>query len=341
MTPEQRLRAALEAGADRVEFGPDALGTIRSRIGRRRDQGRRLVFRLASVATGLAATVTAVVIGVASCARVPAPEPPPVATTGPSLGPTAGPTTPPGPTGVTVRVPVYAVGRSNPVLYREFRPVVVPADTLTDRIAGAVRLMLASPPLDPDYATAWPAGIGVGPVTLTGSVATVDLTGVDGAAAVRDPALARAAVQQLVWTVTAVAADRGSPLTGVRRDAQRCGAGHPVGGGGRRGADPGRRGRDAGRDLARLTAAGRHGGAQLHRAAGRLCLRGGGPAARAQPGRHGPLGPAGAAERGRAGPGRAMVPLTLPPGVYTVETYAVSQKDGSEQGLDGHRITVR
>ena len=111
--------------------------------------------------------------------------------------------------------------------------------------------MLAGPPLDPDYATAWPAGIGVGrgqrrPAT----VATVDLTGVGDATAIRDPTLARAAVQQLVWTVTAVAADRGAhPDRGpaARRRRRATLWGRRVAGT----ADPGRRARHAGPDLAR------------------------------------------------------------------------------------------
>jgi hypothetical protein len=38
--------------------------------------------------------------------------------------------------------------------------------------------------------------------------------------------------------------------------------------------------------------------------------------------------------------GEATLKLTLAPGRYTIETYFLSAKDGTEQGLDGHRVTV-
>jgi hypothetical protein len=343
MTPEQILREAFEARAERVQFGPDALGTIRGRIARRRGQRRRLLVSIASIGTGVAATVTAVVIGVASCAPVPSPAPPTVGTTGPgpSVGPTPGPTTTAGPSGVAVRVPVYELGRTGaPLLYREFRSTVVPADTLTDRIAGAVGLMLASPPLDPDYTTPWPAGIGVGAVTITDRVATVDLTGVAGATAIQDPAVAQAAVQQLVWTVTAVTADRNTTLTGVRvtlgGSASTTLWGVAVGGALARAdavatlgavwvVSPQQNDVVAGTFSVVLDGA-------VFEAAVRLRIRNGDGTVRSdQP----VLLSAGAPARGGK-----TVALTLPPGTYTVEAYVVSVKDGSEQSLDGHQITV-
>ena len=36
----------------------------------------------------------------------------------------------------------------------------------------------------------------------------------------------------------------------------------------------------------------------------------------------------------------ATVTVTLSSGGYTVEAYVVSQRDGSEQYVDGHQITV-
>jgi hypothetical protein len=33
--------------------------------------------------------------------------------------------------------------------------------------------------------------------------------------------------------------------------------------------------------------------------------------------------------------------LTLPPGLYTLEAFYRSPKDGSEQAIDDHAITVR
>jgi methionine-rich copper-binding protein CopC len=111
-----------------------------------------------------------------------------------------------------VRLPVYYAGTvgGKSVLYREFHDAS-PATSaeLPGRVAEAVRIVLTDRPFDPDYTTSWPAGVGVGGVTFAGGVAAIDLTG---------PAatVAPIAIQQLVWTATAVAADRGVQLDGVR-----------------------------------------------------------------------------------------------------------------------------
>ena len=190
MNPDQ-LRDALEAQAARVEFGPDPLGTIRTRILRR--SRRRIGLRLGWLGGAVTATVAAVVVGVASC-QPPLPPPVPPATTAPAT-PSPTPTTA---AGVAVTVPVYWVGRlgGRSVLYREFRQATVRSDTLPERIAAALRLAVSGPPLDPDYATPWPAGAAVRGVTVDSGVSTVDVS-----VAAPDPV----AVQQLVWTATAVA----------------------------------------------------------------------------------------------------------------------------------------
>jgi len=168
---------------------------------------------LASLATAAAATATAVVVGLASC--VP-PDTAPLQPGAPS-GPVV-PTSPsePAHSVLTAKLPAYYIGvdRGRPVLYREFRTEVLADGSLTDRIRVAVGVMLAGDPLDPNYTSSWPVGASVHSVELNGNVAVVDL----GGASVNsvDPATARAAVQQLVWTVTAVAADHKAPVDGVR-----------------------------------------------------------------------------------------------------------------------------
>jgi len=323
MNPEQ-LREAFEARAGQVRFGPDPLNAIRTRIDRR--ARRRLRIRLASVGGAVVATVAAVVVGVVSCRPVPRPQPlPPIGTTAPSPAvPSPRPTPTVAPT-VGVTVPVYWVGQQagRSVLYREYRAAAVPADTLDARIAAAVGLALSGPPLDPDYATPWPAGATVRNVTVDNGVSTVDLTA---------PAPAPIAVQQLVWTVTAVAADRQTTLSGVRLSVN----GVPQGGVLTRA--------DASTTQAPLWLVSPQQGATVHspftvtldgsvfEAAARLRVRDAtGKVVSDQPVQLS----IGAPQRGQA-----SVTLTLAPGRYTVEAYSVSARDGTEINLDGHDITV-
>ena len=168
---------------------------------------------LASLATAAAATATAVVVGLASCVPPDTAPLQPGAPSGPVV-PTS-PSVPPH-SGVTARLPIYYIGvdRGRPVLFREFHTQTLSEESLTTRIHEAVGIMLDGDAFDPEYASSWPASASVRSVELDGKVAVVDLGGatVNGA----DPATARAAVQQLIWTVTGVAADRKAPLDGVR-----------------------------------------------------------------------------------------------------------------------------
>jgi hypothetical protein len=273
----------------------------------------------ASLATAAAAGVTAVLIGLTSAPPAPGPvgvpsDTPPTAS--------AGPTTP---AGVSDRVPVYFVGTfdGRAVLFREFRPAVVAEDTLVAWLEQAVRLAVAGPAADPDYRSGWPAGVTVGAVSVSDGVATVNLAGPEGGPM---------AVQQLVWTVTAVAADRGAGVAAVR--IVRDGVALP----------------DEVRGPAVDTLApvwlispqqgdtvppefDVHVSGSVFEAAVRVRVRD-------QAGNvvhdDGVLLSAGAPARGEA-----HVPLTLPPGQYTVEVYFVSERDGAEVGADGHAITVR
>jgi hypothetical protein len=105
-------------------------------------------------------------------------------------------------------VPVYYLHTdAKAKLYREYR--TVPRTTAVVR--AAVDAMLHQAPLDPDYRSAWPAATTILGISVSGSVATVDLS----AAARSNTAtetVERQSLQQLVHTVTAAAPS----LTGVR-----------------------------------------------------------------------------------------------------------------------------
>jgi hypothetical protein len=313
---EELLRHALEAEASGVEVSPDALPEIRRRIqaGRARwwvpRPGRGLV-----VAVGAAvAAVAAIAVVVASTGERPSPAPPaasatPAGTPPASAGLTAGP--------INDNVPVYYAGRTRSanLLYREYHPVADDG-TLTGRIRAAVTEALGRP-LDPDYTSPWPAGTGVRDVSVDGSTATVELSGTTTAGFAR---------QQLVWTVTAQ--DKG--ITGVRLIL----GGQPTG----------VLTRDPAADvLAPVWLYEPQQGARVGRTftvqlagivfegAIRLRVRSAGAVVSDQPVQ---------LSAGAPAQGSATTALTLKPGRYTVEAYFVSVKDGSEQGLDDHEITV-
>ena len=277
MNPEQ-LRDAFEARAGQVEFGPDPLRAIRTRIDRRsrapvpaqagvprrrggrdRRRGRHRRGELPAGAPAAAAAADRHHRARRPPRRRPDPAP-----------------------SVAVTVPVYWVGQQagRSVLYREFRSATVRAGHAerADRGRGRARPVRSA------------AGPGLRDAVAgrrVGAVGECRQWSVHGGRLGR-AAPSPIAVQQLVWTVTAVAADfNGTTLSGVRLTVN----GVPQGGA----ADPGRRDRDPGRDLAALAAAGRDRALPGHRAAGRLGLRGGGPAAGARRGRRGRLRPAGAA----------------------------------------------
>jgi len=340
MTPEDVLRQAFEAQADRVEFAPDALGSIRTRVGRRTHQRRFLTMSLASLATAAAATATAVVVGLASCV-------PPDTDTAPlQPGAPSGPVVPTSPSvpphsGVIARLPIYYIGvdRGRPVLFREFHSQTLSEESLTTRMVEAVGIMLDGDALDPNYASSWPASASVRSVELDGKVAVVDLAGaaVNGA----DPATARAAVQQLVWTVTAVAADRGTQLDGVRllldgKPVTTLWGNVNVSGTLTRAS--------AIETLAQLwlispqegdTVPGTfdvHLDGAVWEATAVLRIRN---AAGAVVDEKTVTLDIGAPSRGEA-----FVTVTLAPGRYTIEAFSRSAKDGSIVGLDNHAITV-
>jgi len=98
-------------------------------------------------------------------------------------------------------VPVYFLGDGTTKLFREFAKAAGPGDDAT----RALRAMLAGAAQDPDYTSPWSAD-DAARVTAVDGVLVVDLDG-SAAATPLPAAQAAAAVQQLVYTVTAAAGD--------------------------------------------------------------------------------------------------------------------------------------
>lgn len=135
-------------------------------------------------------------------------EPQATSTSTATSGPTATASASASPAG-TMRVPVYYLGAGSPrtVLYREFRSV--PRSSAVVRAAVDAMLHLAAQ--DTDYRSVWPPATQVRGISVSGGVATVDLTA-DARTASAGAAVEQASLQQLVHTVTATAPS----ITGVR-----------------------------------------------------------------------------------------------------------------------------
>ena len=190
MTPEETIRRALEAQASTVEVRPDALAVIRARTRRRRSR----------VWVALGAGV-AVAVGRRGRGRRRARRP---AGARPRPGPRHRRPARQRPPAPGPLLAVYYVGpRRDDALVREFHRAAPASAALPDRVRAALTSMFGTAPLDPDYASAWPAGTAVRGVAIASDVVTVDL----GGAVPPSPI----AAQQLVWTVTAA-----SGLPGVR-----------------------------------------------------------------------------------------------------------------------------
>lgn len=342
MSTEDRLREALVARAERVEVSPDALPRIRERIGRRRWQ-RWLPVAGGAVAVATAAAVVGVLTYKPPAAHPPTPgeTPPSASTSAPASAPPSPPTSPAAspdpPSGTLVAaIPVYYAGPGGR-LFREYHQLKVTPDTVPGRVTAAVREMVrAKSAADPDYQTLWSAATVRG-VQLDGATATVDLgaTGTTPA----NPALA---VQQLVYTVAAAVADTPLPrVTGVRVTVGGAPAGMLWGVVDASGVLAPGKATDV---LAPLWLIEPHEGATVGQtftvhiagavfeATCRLRVRdASGKVVKDQP----VMLSIGAPQRGEA-----TLKLTLPAGRYTIETYFRSAKDGTEQGLDGHRVTV-
>jgi hypothetical protein len=207
------LRRAFEARVARIVPSPDALSTIRARIHRRHRLKRRITMSFASVSSAAVVTVTAVLVGVSSCSPPPSSTPPPPGASVSGNVPTSGAPAP----GQAGSVPVYYLGTADDrlVLYREYRDVTL-VDGLAGRITAALEMMMRFIPDDPDYSDAWPPDTVVRGLEIQNGIATVALSGITNGDVYFDYRIASLTVQELVWTVTAVAADAGTPVSGVR-----------------------------------------------------------------------------------------------------------------------------
>lgn len=338
MSVEEQLRRTFHAHAQRVQPSADALATIRARIARRAHLSRRITVGLASLSSAVVVTATAVIVGAVSCAPPSTPEPVPPADPSPTVT-TTQPT--PGPQGEPDRVPIYYLGQvgNRVVLYREFRTVTPADNTLPARIAAAVREMLRDDPLDPDYFGVWPDGAAVTEVRIEGDVAVVVLTGVANNNVGAE--LAQMTVEQLVWTVTAVAADAGSPVNGVRLSVDETSSsglwGHvDITGVLRRGdstqvqapvwlISP-QHGDTVGRTFTI------HVDGTVFEATVNLRVRDASGTTVQET--------FVTLDEGAPARGEATTTLTLAPGRYTLEAFVYSMADGSVQAMDDHDITV-
>lgn len=333
---EELLRQAMRARADAVEIDPEALSAIRRRIARRRWwlpfpaglRGGAMVTLSTGTFAAAAAVVVAVVAGTAQCSPPATPPPPGATTTAPS----------PSATGTTAQanLAVYYVGPNNR-LYREFHPLPVPGGDNAAKVRAAVTEMLdGRTAADPDYHSAWPAGAAVRNVTVNGTSITVDLSGASVNA--DDPPTESAALQQLVWTATAVIPDStmrllldGQPVTKLWNLL-------PAGGDLHRGnwldvqamiqvIDPQQNA------VVGTTFTVKIDGSAFEATAVMRIRDAGGTVVRTQSIQVGST----------AVPNRATatVTVTLPPGRYTIEGFVASAKDGSVQQLDDHAFTVR
>lgn len=194
-----RLRAALSAEADMVQPGDDGLSSIRERTAAR-PWWRQPAAPAAAAAAALLLVAGGVALragggedatnGDVAAAQTTAPtsEAP-----SPTPSPSETPSTPPRFAG---DVYVYYLSDDDgaPRLYRERHP-----GTGSSPAVAAVSAMLGQPAVDPDYASPWPSGTTLSSYAVAGGTATVNLSDFPRVGA----AYEQAAVQQLVYTVTA------------------------------------------------------------------------------------------------------------------------------------------
>jgi len=199
---------------------------------------------------------------------------------------------------------------------------------------AAVGEMLGRTAYDPDYSSPWPPGAAVRDVRISGNLVTVDLSGA-GTNNVGSE-VAHQAVQQLIWTATAVSnADAVRILLNGQRVAELWG--HvAVSLDLRRGPyldvvalvwlyEP-QQGAAVGRSFELLLQG------VVYEATVNIRVRQGANTVTET---------FATLNNGAPAVGQGRVPLNLAPGKYTIEAYEISAADGSEQHLDDHEITVR
>jgi hypothetical protein len=186
---------------------------------------------------------------------------------------------------------------------------------------------------DPDYSSPWPAGTRIRDVRISGDTVIVDLAMTSAGQA--DQQTARIAVQQLVWTATAVSGKPGVRLLVDGASVSTLWGSVPVGGVLRRAPaqdtlalvwliSP----QDGDRVGRTLTV---HLYGSVFEATISLRVRQGSRIVTEQPV---------TVDAGPPAFGEATVTLTLAPGRYVLEAYEASARDGSVQHLDDHDVTV-
>ncbi|WP_146361905.1 GerMN domain-containing protein [Arthrobacter yangruifuii] len=112
---------------------------------------------------------------------------------------------------VSTLMPVYWLGLNDSTvsLYREF----LSSDNTGDPIGEAVHAMSAGKPMDQDYFTPWHSAKSVTASISSKNVITVDISS-DAFKGSLDSGMAHRAVQQLVYTATAAAANAGLTTVG-------------------------------------------------------------------------------------------------------------------------------
>ncbi len=289
-----------------------------------------------SAVTAAAATVVvlAVSVGTSQCAPEPATPIPGATGTATTVGPTIGSSTAAGTPNNNLAI--YYLG-SNNRLYREFHQLGAGDGSPAAQVKSAVTEMLdGRTAYDPDYHSSWPASTAVRNVTVSGKSITVDLSG----AAVNgyDPPTEQAALQQLIWTATAVVPDSTMRLLLDGRAVAKLWNLLPVSGDLHRGSwldvqafiqviDP-----QQNATVGRTFTAKIEGSAFEATAVVRV-RNSAGTVIREQSIHVGSL----------SVPNRATasVQFTLDPGTYTVEGLVYSAKDSSVQQLDDHKFTVK
>jgi hypothetical protein len=219
-------------------------------------------------------------------------------------------------------------------LYREFHRIPGGDGSQQARTLAAIAEMLkAGTAYDPDYRTGWPAGARVNQVRIDGDTVIVDLHGVAknnvGAEA------ANQAVQQLIWTATAVSGKSVVRLLVDSTPAVELWGHVTVGGDLRRGRaldvlalvwliDP-QHGAVVGQTFTI------HVSGSVHEGTVQLRARQGDRTVKEQ------FVTAGGMDQFN----EAKTTMTLPAGTYVLEAYSQSMADGRPMFLDNHTITVR
>jgi hypothetical protein len=339
---EEQLRRALAARADAVEINPRALPEIRRAIGARRARRwlplpvpRRLRGgAMFSVSTATAATAAAVILAVSAGTSQCQPR---GTTPVPGTSGSAGTTTSTGPSGAhQASLGIYYIGHNDRV-YREFHPLPTGDGSTAAQVRAAVTEMLdGRTAYDPDYHSGWPASAAVRDVRVSGTSITVDLTG----AAINgdDPPTEKAALQQLIWTATAVVPDSTMRLLLDGKTVATLWNLLPVSGDLHRGSwldvqaliqviDPQQNAVVGRTFVAKVDGSAFEATAvvRIRNSAGTVIVE-----------RSIAVGSLSVPNRATA-----TVSFTLDPGSYTIEGLVYSARDGSVQQLDDHQFTVR